>query len=87
MHKLHVYYIILGDLNINTDKFSMASNYFSDYLNTSTSKSVTSLITKPERVTPSTATIIDHVLICENRLLLIPFVVEYSLTDYCDYGF
>ena len=33
MNKSYVNYIILGDLNINTDKFASASNYFSDYLN------------------------------------------------------
>ena len=62
MNKSHAYYFILGDLNINTDKFAMASNYSSDHLNMLTSNFVKSLITKPTRVTPSTATIIDHVL-------------------------
>ena len=33
MNKSHANYFILGDLNINTDKFASASNYFSDYLN------------------------------------------------------
>ena len=66
MKKSYDNYFILGDLDINTDKFAMASNYFSDYLNKLTSNSVTSLIIKRTRVTPSTATIIDHVLTNEN---------------------
>ena len=45
-----------------------------------TPNSVTSLITKPTRVTPSTATIIDHVFGNENRLILTPFVIKYTLT-------
>ena len=47
-----------------------------------TSNSATSLITKPTKVTPSTATIIDHVLTNENRLILTPFVIKYTLTDH-----
>ena len=47
-----------------------------------TSNCVTSFITKPTRVTPSTATIIDHVLTNENRLTLTPFVIKYTLTDH-----
>ena len=82
MNKFHANYFILGDLHINTNKFAMASNYSSDYLNMLTSNSVISLITKPKRVTPSTATMIDHVLTNENRLILTPFVIKYSLTNY-----
>ena len=82
MNKSHVNYFILGDLNIDTDKFAAASNYSSDYLNMLTSNSVTSLITKPTRVTPSTAAIIDHVLSNENRLILTPLVIKYPLTDH-----
>ena len=82
MNKSRANYFILGDLNINTDKFAMASNYSSDYLNTLTSKSVTSLITKPTRVTPSTANIINYVLTNQNRLILTPFVIKFTLTDY-----
>ena len=67
MNKSHANYFIYGDLNIKIDKFAMASNYSSDYLNMLTSNSVTSLITKPTRVTSSTATITDHVLTNENR--------------------
>ena len=47
-----------------------------------TFNSVTSLITKPGRVTPSTATIIDYVLTNENRLILTPFVIKCTLTDH-----
>ena len=82
MNKFHANYFILGDLNINTDKFATASNDSSDYLNMLTSNSVTSLITKPTKVTPSIATIIDHVLTNNNRLLLTPFVTKYTLTDH-----
>ena len=82
MIKSYANYFILGDLNINTDKFDMASNYSSDYSNMLTFNSVTSLITKPTRVTPSTATIIDHVLTNENRLILTPFVIKHTLTDH-----
>ena len=60
----------------------MASNHSSDYLNMITSNSVTSLITKPKRVKLSTATTIDYVLTNENRLILTPFVIKYTLTDH-----
>ena len=79
MNKSHANYFILGDLNINTDKFAMGSNYSSNYLNMLTSNSVTSLLTKPTRVTPSTAIRIDHVLTNENRLILTPFAIKYTL--------
>ena len=82
INKSHADCFILGDLNINTHKFSIASNYSSDYLNMLTSKLVTSLITKPARVTHSTATIIDHVLTNENRLILTPCVIKYTITDH-----
>ena len=76
MNKSHVNDFILGDLIINTDMFAMASNYSSDYLNKLTSNSVTSFITKPTRVAPSTATINNHVLTNENRSILTPFVIN-----------
>ena len=76
INKSRANYFIFGDLNINTDKFATASNYSSDYLNMLTSNSVTSLVTKPTRATPSTASIIDYVLTNENRLILSPFVIN-----------
>ena len=76
MNKSHANYFILGDLNVNTDKFATASNCSFDNLNMLTSNSFTSLITKPSRVTPSTATIIDHILTNENRLIFTPFVIN-----------
>ena len=82
MNKSHANYFILGEININTDKFATASNYSCDYLNMVTSNSITSLIIKPTRVTPSTATIIDHVLTNENHLIATSFVVEYTFTDH-----
>ena len=82
MSKSHADYFILGDLNINTDKFAIASNYSSDYLNMLTSNSVISLITKSTTVRPSTATIIDHFLIKKSHLMLTPFVIKYTLTDH-----
>ena len=84
MNKSYTNYFILGDLNINTNKFASASNYSSDYLNMLTSNSVTLLITKPSRITLSTAIIIhvDHVLTNENHLILTPFVTKYTLTDH-----
>ena len=50
MIKSHVNYFIFGGLSINTDKFAMASNYFSDYLNMLNSNSDASLITKPTKL-------------------------------------
>ena len=82
MIKSHANYFILGDLNINTDKFAMALNYSSDYLNMLTSNFVTSVITKPTRVTPLISFVIDHVLTNENSFILIPFVIKYTLTDH-----
>ena len=82
MNKSYANYFILDDLNINTDEFATASNYSSDYLNMLTSNSVTSLITKPTRVTPSTAIIIDHVLTNENLVILTLLVIKHTLTDH-----
>ena len=81
MNKSHAGYFILGDLKSNTNIFFMASNYSSDYLNTFTSNSVTSLINKPTRVTPSATIIIDHVLTNENFLIHYPLVINHTLTD------
>ena len=80
MNKSHINYFILGDLNINTDKLAMTLNYSSNYLNMLTI-SVTSLITKPKKATPSTATLIEHVLTNENLLIFTPFMIEYTLTE------
>ena len=82
MNKSHVNDFILGDLIINTDMFAMASNYSFDYLNMLTSNSATSLITKPTRVTPSTASINNLVFTNENRSILPPFVIKYTLTNH-----
>ena len=82
MNKSHADYFILGDLKSSTNIFPLAPNYSSDYLNTLTSNSVTSLINKPTRVTPSTTTIIHHVLTYENCFKHYSLVIKYTLTDH-----
>ena len=78
MNMFHANYFILNDLNINTDKFAVASNYSSHYLNMLTTNSVASLITKSTKVTPSTVTKIDHILTNQNCLILTSFVIKYT---------
>ena len=57
LHNKHCY--ILGDLNLNT--FGSVNNIGLKYLNMVKSNSCLSLITEPTRVTPTSATTIDHI--------------------------
>lgn len=74
------YYFILGDININLNLTS--SKITTNYLNTLNSNGVVSIINQPTRVTPSSATTIDHILTNETRCTLTPGVIEYDITDH-----
>ena len=79
------HYVILGDVNINAllpTSTSTNNNTGVDYMNLLTSHCVASLINKPTRVTATTATCLDHILTNENRYVLIPAVIECSITDH-----
>ena len=56
----HKQSIIMGDMNINLLKYDTHSKT-NDYLNNLFSHGFLPLITKPTRVTPVTASLIDHI--------------------------
>ena len=68
-------------MNINTSKNS-SSKYKQDYLNVLSSNCSTNIIDKPTRVTPTSATVLDHILTNENKHQVIPFVIDYDITDH-----
>ena len=68
-------------MNINTSKNS-SSKYKQDYLNVLSSNCSTNIIDKPTRVTPTSATVLDHILTNENMHQVIPFVIDYDITDH-----
>ena len=43
---------------------------------------IASVIDKPTRITPSSATILDHILTNEDRFTIILGVIEHDLTDH-----
>jgi len=56
----NITFYILGDFNVNVS--CLSSNHVSDYLNMLATYNTFEIITKPTRVTDSSATIIDHIL-------------------------
>ena len=77
------YFFVLGDMNIDlsTDSYSTSSKA-NNYLNMLTSNCSASLINIPTRVTLSFATVLDHIITNENRHVIIPFVIDYDITDH-----
>ena len=75
------HFFILGDININTSLRQMSSSG-SDYINMLLSFGIASVIDKPTRITPSSATILDHILTNEDRFTIAPGVIEHYLTDH-----
>ena len=65
------HFFILGDININTSPRQISSSG-SDYINMLHSYGVASVIDKPPRITPSSATILDHILTNEDRFTIVP---------------
>ena len=77
----HTQYFILGNMNINTLN-NYSSKCTQDYLNMLSSNCTVNLIDKPSRVTPSSGTIIDHILTNDSKHHIIPLVFDYDITDH-----
>ena len=71
---------ILGDINIDicTSNRSTAAQ---EYINVLTCKGFFSIITKPTRVTETSATIIDHIITNDLTRRLFPIILRTDLTD------
>ena len=69
----------MGDINID---LASQANYVADYNLLLQSNFFFSVITKPTRVTNSSKTIIDHVLINDIDSILTPGVLIYSISDH-----
>ena len=77
----HTQYFILGDMNISTLN-NCSSKCTQDYLNMLSSNCTMNLIDKPTSVTPSSGTIIDHILSNDSKHHIIPLVFDYDITDH-----
>ena len=75
------HFFIFGDININTSPRQISSSG-SDYINMLLSYGIASVIDKPSRITPSSATILDHILTNEDRFTIVPRVNEHDITDH-----
>ena len=78
LHNKHCY--ILGDLNLNT--FGSVNNIGLKYLNMVKSYVCLSLITEPTRVTPTSATTIDHIISNEACYEVTPAVLQCKISDH-----
>jgi len=66
-------------MNLNSDK---NASPLVDYLHLLQSNAVISLIDKPTRVTQSSQTVIDHILINNNESMIEPGVFNYKISDH-----
>ena len=66
---------ILGDVNLDINKFNR-STLAQNYLDGLISKGFFPLITQPTRVTDTSASIIDHIIINDLSLKLIPGIIR-----------
>ena len=74
-------YIIVGDVNINTEKYNVSS-CATNYLNAITSFGCNAFIDKPTRVTDHSATCLDHVYSNISASDLINHVIRSDTTDH-----
>ena len=81
LNDMNKHFFIFGDMNINTSPRQLSSSG-SDYINMLLSYGIDSVIDKPIRITPSSATILDHILTNEDRFTIVLGVVEHDLTDH-----
>ena len=73
------HYFVLGDININTKTTNLNS---SNFINMLSSNCSTSVIDIPTRVTCTSSTALDHIITNENRCVIRPIVIDYSVTDH-----
>ena len=69
----------MGDTNFNVN-VNVSSSL--DYLHVLQSNAFLNLITIPTRVTPTSRTVIDHILTNDNESTIIPKVLTYSISDH-----
>ena len=81
LHKKRPRVIIMGDINVDlsSNHHSLSQN---DYLRTIKSNGFSTLITNPTRVTTTSQTIIDHILINVHDSVLTPGVFSNKLADH-----
>ena len=72
-------YFVLGDININTKTTNLNS---SNFINMLSSNCSTSIIDIPTRVTCTSSSVLDHIIINENRRVIRPIVIDHSITDH-----
>ena len=73
----NINYFILGDLNINTSLINRSLDAMR-FINTLLSCGAFPIITKPTRVTDTTATIIDHIITYVTNHKILPGVIKTS---------
>ena len=74
-------FYILGDININISE-SNSGVQANNYINIITSNGAFNIITKPTRVTPISATLIDHVTTNDITHIIVPLIILGDLTDH-----
>ena len=74
-------FYILGDINININE-NDSSTPTKKYINTINSNGAHSIITKPTRVTASSATLIDHIITNDIAHTVVPSVLLSDLSDH-----
>ena len=87
-------YIVLGDFNINYNKLSVAPPSLTNYANSINLLGCIQMVDKPNRITNSTRSIVDHIYANQDLLVNIyssvitydisdhlPLLVEYKTTD------
>ena len=71
----------LGNVNINTDQNNRTTLAI-DYINVSLCHRAFAVITIPPRVTPTFATVIDHIISNDLKHEILPFVLSDCFTDH-----
>ena len=75
-------FFVLGDINIHFSSKSSYSAKAREYLNMLNANCSTFIINIPTKITSSSATVLDHIITNENRYEILPFVVNYNITDH-----
>ena len=74
-------YVLVGDFNINAEKYSVAS-YATNFLNCTSSLGCNLFINKPTRVTKNSSSIVDHVYSNLPTCNLENYVVKSDVSDH-----
>ena len=74
-------YYILGDFNINTQKFNR-TNAAPNNINLIVTNGAIPIITKPTKVTPELSTIIDYIITNDSNHQIKSFIFEVDVTDH-----